>query len=136
MIIPVIIVGLFVALSASNVPEINSVDDLVWYSRCNPHKIVFGAEQTLKYVRIPEWQQADECLRQKKGDCKCQATIAAATLTRCGYRAKLSIFSRIGGRHSIALYEKSDGTRGYLNGTAREFDKGTEWEHIYATIPP
>jgi len=136
MIIPILVVGLFVGLSAINAPEIKSVDDLVWYSRCDPHRIVHGAEQSIKYVRTSGWQSGDDCIRQGYGDCKCQATITAAALTKCGYRARLSTFSRIGAGHALSLYEKPDGTRGYLNGIAKEFDKGTDWDFIYSTIPP
>ena len=136
MIIPIIVIGLFAALSIGSSPDVKSVAGLVEYSKCDPHRIVYGAEQSIKYKYVVDWQDADECIKQGFGDCKCQSVIGVEALTRCGYQATIRIYSRTGARHAIALYQKPDGVRGYLNGIAKEFDKGTDWQYIASTIPP
>ena len=136
MIIPIIVVGLFAALSIGSSPEIKSVAELVEYSKCDPHRIVYGLGQNITYKYVEDWQDADECLKQGYGDCKCHSVVGVEALTQCGYKASIKIFSHIGGRHAIAQYEKTDGVRGYLNGTAKEFDPGTDWQYIVSTIPP
>jgi hypothetical protein len=141
MIIPLIVVGLFAALSIGSVPEINSVAELVEYSKCDPHRIVYGLGQNITYKHVEDWQDADECLKQGFGDCKCHSVVGVEALTQCGYKASIKVFSRTGARrlyprHAVAQYEKPDGTRGYLDGVAREFDKDKDWRDIIRTIRP
>jgi hypothetical protein len=141
MIIPIIVIGLFAALSIGSSPEIKSVAELVEYSKCDTDKIAHGLGQNIAYKYVEEWQSGDECLKQGYGDCKCHAVVGTEALARCGYKASIKIFSRTGARrswprHAVVQYEKPDGTRGYLNRVAREFDRGKDWQDIIKTIPP
>ncbi len=125
-------VGLFVATAP---PPLSTPQELAEWSKCDPAKISYWIGQSVEYTEQTKWDPAEVVMSRKSGDCKGNASVAVAALSRCaGYEPRIIVLHPVDGQgdsHAVALYTDHKGRRGYIDGSRQQsYPPGTPWASV------
>ena len=119
-------------------PPLPTPQAVAEWAECDPDKVAFAIGTIPYRDQGPTWWPSETCLTIGYGDCKCFATIAKDTLSRCnGYEARIKILKPTykASRHAITLFTDHKGRRGYINGhKAKTFYPDTDWNDIIDSV--